>query len=211
MHRLTVEKNPVDMGYHLAHNCCYIKDHKARYRDFNIDVDCRDFARGLMLKYGLWDKDQDNKLLDDNLFDDVMIDNLQYDSSELTGLIALLYRNMWAMAELRETLKQYEDAEQQGDIVKLDIKIGQKVYVHASCDSVYTCMDMSTGTAECPFENDCNYIECKDDNERVFETTVTDIWCIKQGWYFNVDGLALDIPMEDIGIGVFLSKEEAAV
>lgn len=34
------------------------------------------------------------------------------------GLIAVFYRNLWAMADLRERLKKYEDLEEQGKLIK---------------------------------------------------------------------------------------------
>ena len=49
MKRLTVYKPASDMNMvELAHNCCYVKDRNARYRDFEMDMDARDFARNLM-------------------------------------------------------------------------------------------------------------------------------------------------------------------
>ena len=35
---------------------------------------------------------------------------------------------MWAMANLRETLKKYEDLEEQGRLIKLPCKVGDTVY-----------------------------------------------------------------------------------
>lgn len=43
MERLTTNKDVSKMGmYELAHNSCYIKDGKARYRDYDLDVDARE-------------------------------------------------------------------------------------------------------------------------------------------------------------------------
>ena len=39
MERLTTDKDVSEMGmFELAHNSCYIKDGKARYRDYNLDI-----------------------------------------------------------------------------------------------------------------------------------------------------------------------------
>ena len=46
----------------------------------------------------------------------------------MQGLIELFYRNMWAMADLREILKHFEDLEEQGLLLKLPCKIGDTVY-----------------------------------------------------------------------------------
>lgn len=131
--RLTTDK-PNGM-YELAHNSCYIGDDgAARYRDFETDIDARDLTRKLMVSFGQWKSaeeyglDADNELIDDDIFDDSMMELLSFDNTAISGLIALFYRNLWAMADLRECLKAYEDAEEQGLLVKLPCKIGSLVY-----------------------------------------------------------------------------------
>lgn len=118
MKRLTVYKPASDMNMvELAHNCCYVKDRNARYRDFEMDMDARDFARNLMTTLT-----GDDMPTDDD-FDEEIMENLQYDPFEsVTGLIALFYRNLWAMADLRETLKSYEDAKDKIESRINDIK-----------------------------------------------------------------------------------------
>ena len=111
MERLTTNKNVLEMGmYELAHNCCYMaEDGTGRYRDFEMDMDARDFARNLMTTLL-----KEDLPLEDESFDEEMMDNLMIDPfADVRGLIALFYRNMWAMADLRERLKRYEDAEEQ--------------------------------------------------------------------------------------------------
>ena len=119
MKRLTVYKPSSDMNMvELAHNCCYVKDRNARYRDFEMDMDARDFARNLMTTLT-----GDDLPTDDDDFDEEIMENLQYDPFEsVTGLIALFYRNLWAMADLRETLKSYEDAKDKIESRINDIK-----------------------------------------------------------------------------------------
>lgn len=51
----------------------------------------------------------DKELVDDDIFDEVMIEHLAFGEEDLEGLIAIFYRLIWAMADLRETLKDYED------------------------------------------------------------------------------------------------------
>lgn len=125
MERLTTNKDVSEMEmYELAHNCCYCKDSIIRYRDFENDIDARDLARELAWSLA----DIELSSYDDN-FDEEMIENLQYDiTKEPIGLIALFYRNLWAMADLRERLKEYEDAEEQGLLLRLPCPIGTTVY-----------------------------------------------------------------------------------
>ena len=125
MERLTTNKDVSEMGmYELAHNSCYCKDGVARYRDFETDIDARDLARELAWKLADIELSRDNEC-----FDEEMLENLQYDiTKEPIGLIALFYRNLWAMADLREKLKEYEDLEEQGLLLRLPCKVGDTVY-----------------------------------------------------------------------------------
>ena len=125
MERLTSNKIVSDMSmFELAHNSCYCKDGVARYRDFENDIDARDLTRELVWSLADIELSRNNEC-----FDEEIIENLQYDiTKEPIGLIALFYRNLWAMADLRERLKDYEDLEEQGRLVKLPCKIGTEVY-----------------------------------------------------------------------------------
>lgn len=116
MNRLTTNKSVDEMSmYELIYNSCYVKDGKAMYEDFETVRDARDFARNLYKSY------LGEELPTDIFsFDDRMIDELQYEPEvHLSGLIALFYRNLWAMADLREALKAYEDKQEQGLLIEL--------------------------------------------------------------------------------------------
>ena len=134
MERLTTNKNVSKMGmYELAHNSCYYKDGVARYRDFENDMDARDLARELAWSLTDLELSRNNEC-----FDEEMIKNLQYDiMKEPIGLIALFYRNLWAMADLRERLKEYEDADEQGLLLRLPCKVGDTVWVITSPFNVF--------------------------------------------------------------------------
>ena len=96
----------------LAHNCCYIDENgNTRYRDFEIDIDARELAKGMLKEMTedavSFESDED--------FDDWMGCYIGEDGiCTQRGLIATFYQNLWAMAELREKLKYYEDLEEQG-------------------------------------------------------------------------------------------------
>lgn len=110
MERLTSNKKVSDMSMiELAHNSCYADNERnARYRDYEMDMDARDFARNLMVTLT-----KDELPISDTEFDVEILDDLAIDPfSDVRGLIALFYRNLWAMANLRETLKKYEDLEE---------------------------------------------------------------------------------------------------
>lgn len=185
MSRLTTNNEVSNMGmYQLALNSCYIEDGLTRYRDFARDIDARDFARELMVAFGEWKKDgadTDNEIVDDDIFDDTMFDNLAYEPNTIKGLIALFYRNLWVMAELREKLKHYEDADEKGLLLKLPCKVGDTVYnivPRVSEESTYR-------------EDKVTRIEIYDDSV----------------WMCFHNGLAKNITR--IGKSVFLTKEEA--
>lgn len=120
MERITSNKKVSDMSMiELAHNSCYADDkHNARYRDYEKDMDARDFARSLMTTLT-----KDELPISDTEFDEEILDDLAIDPfSDVRGLIALFYRNLWAMANLRETLKKYEDLEEQGKLIKIPLE-----------------------------------------------------------------------------------------
>ena len=125
MERLTSNKKVSDMSmFELAHNSCYCKDGVARYRDFENDIDARDLTRELVWSLADIELSRNNEC-----FDEEIIENLQYDiTKEPIGLIALFYRNLWAMADLRERLKEYEDLEEQGRLISLPCKAEDTVY-----------------------------------------------------------------------------------
>ena len=119
MERLTSVKKVSDMSmFELAHNSCYYKDGVARYRDFENDIDARELTRHLLKDYA----DGDDAFVDEDDFDEEMLELLMYGTSTTEGLIALFYRNMWAMADLRERLKEYEDLEEQGRLIKIPLE-----------------------------------------------------------------------------------------
>lgn len=126
MKRLTTNKKATDMGMtELALNCCYIaEDGTGRYRDYEMDMDERDFARNLMTTLAGEDLPLEEESFDEEMMDNIMIDPF----ADVRGLIALFYRNMWTMSELREALKRYEDAEEQGLLIRLPCKVGDTVY-----------------------------------------------------------------------------------
>lgn len=106
MDRLTTDKPVSEMGMvELAYNGCFAKNGEAFYRDFDNEVSARELARILFKKYA----DGDDAFSCDEDFDDEMIELLSYGTDTIEGLLALFYRNLWAMADLRETLKRYED------------------------------------------------------------------------------------------------------
>lgn len=126
MERLTTNKEVTDMSMlELAHNCSYVDaERNTRYRDFEMEMDARDFARNLMVTLT-----KDELPLDKTEFDEEILDNLTIDPfSDVRGLIAVFYRNLWAMADLREKLKCYEDAEEQGLLLRLPCKVGDTLY-----------------------------------------------------------------------------------
>lgn len=131
MERLTTNKSVADMSMiELAHNSCYADDErKARYRDYNLDVDSRWLVRNLA-------KDicgEDFKDLSDEEVDEYMASMLSVGIDSTIGLLALFYRNLWAMADLREKLKYYEDAEEQGLLLRLPISEDAPVYSIEYC------------------------------------------------------------------------------
>lgn len=128
MERLTTNKNVYEMGMvELAHNSCFAKDRKAMYRDFDTIIDAREFARNLIKCRGLINIE--NEIFNnDDAFDEFMAECLAIDPRNGIGLVALFYRGLWAQADLYETLKCYEDSEEQGLLLRLPCKLGDTVF-----------------------------------------------------------------------------------
>lgn len=110
MKRLTSD-NTFEMSMtELALNQVFVEDGWAWYRKAPED-ECSvcDLIRGAAAKgLDLEDIELDPNLTDEEL-GDVMLDWLQFGVEEPEGVLAILYRALWAMAELRERLKLYED------------------------------------------------------------------------------------------------------
>lgn len=187
MERLTTNKNVSDMGMvELALNCCYIaKDGSGRYRDYEIDIDERDFIRKLTTTLV-----GEDLPLQDESFDEEMMDNLGIDPfADVRGLIAIFYRNMWAMAELREKLKRYEDYEEQGLLLRLPCKVGDKIFLDFA-----------------GFGKDIDEFTVKDFHLDCFEDGETILYCDYQS---NDKTLSGQIDVMEFGKTVFLTKNEA--
>ena len=195
MERLTTNKEVTDMSMlELAHNCSYVDaERNTRYRDFEMEMDARDFARNLMVTLT-----KDELPLDKTEFDEEILDNLTIDPfSDVRGLIAVFYRNLWAMADLREKLKCYEDAEEQGLLLRLPCGIGADVYSIPSKTNFLL-----------------NLLNRHEGENRVFHQTVERITNKKGGWYMECDsdlkyGTGRILLDTSYGVTWFLSREEA--
>lgn len=153
MNRLTKD-DVKEMGMvDLAHNQVFIKDGEAWYRDFGREISIRDLAKEMFnfhnIKY--------SQNLDE--FDEDMMYLLEDDYQTIEGVIALFYRSLWAFADIRETLKAYEDTglepeeiqdnltdcfnaqfkvleyinlEHKGLLIKLPCKVGKTIYIVGS-------------------------------------------------------------------------------
>ena len=195
MERLTSNKKVSDMSmFELAHNSCYCKDGVARYRDFENDIDARDLARELVWSLADIELSRNNEC-----FDEEIIENMQYDiTKEPIGLIALFYRNLWAMADLRERLKEYEGSEEQGRLIKLPCKVGDTVYVVTSPFNVFDGIEYDENMKDEVYESyvsSITFYECGEQYRIYAKATNHFI-----GAYFREC---------DFGKTVFLTKSEA--
>lgn len=197
MNRLTSNKNATDMSMmELAHNSCYADKRNARYRDYELDIDARELVRNLAKDIC----DEDLSDLSNEEFDEYMAEMLSVEMDSQIGLLALFYRNLWAMADLREKLKEYEDLEEQGRLVKLPCKVGDTIYIIApkSCDC----------TGECDLYNSLKWCKKYCPNgfkgSGVLETVIQRIEIRENDTYVMTDKDGL----RDLG-NIFLTKSEA--
>lgn len=194
--RLTSDKKVSDMSMiELAHNSCYADDERnARYRDYDLDIDARKLVRNLVKDIC----DEDLIDLSNEEFDEYMGSMLSVGMDSTIGLLALFYRNLWAMANLRETLKKYEDLKEQGRLIKLPCKVGDTVYVVTSPFNVF---------------DDIEYEENMKDE--VYESYVSSITFYECGEQYRIYAKATNHFIGayfrecDFGKTVFLTKSES--
>ena len=129
MERLTTD-HPQD-NIETALNLFYVKDGEAWARNGGAapeyqDVRLFDYARRIIHDHRM------EEMIDPNAEDMDFAEQISgalFDGVETeSGLIATLYTAAWAFAELREKLKQYEDAEEAGKLLWLPCKLGTPVY-----------------------------------------------------------------------------------
>ena len=203
MERLTTNKPVDEMSMlELAYNSCYAENGKAMYRDFETVKDARDFVREANV-YLL-----DSVLpADDDEFDERIIDDLQYDPTiYVRGLIALFYRNLWAMADMRETLKAYEDKQEQGLLFSVLCKIGDTIYKIPSDVNFKLNVLSDMHNLNRVYEQKVNRIEVCDDEGRILYITCEGMDCVlstfyKETWFLTREEAeeALAKMKEDIG------------
>ena len=125
-----------------------------------------------------------------------------------------------------EKLREYEDLEEQGLLLRLPCKVGDTVYVICECETIPPQLDGTLygangepGTATgyyCPYEENCphecfkseDYFSCDyfKNKEAVFEDEVAAMWCDE----FGVNIITSNCPVNSrLGEYVFLTKEEA--
>ena len=180
--------------YELAHNCCYCKDGLARYRDFENDIDARELTRQLLKNFA----NSDDAFVDDDDFDEEMLELLMSETSTIEGLIALFYRNMWAMADLRERLNEYENLEEQGLLLRLPCKVGDTVWVVTSPFNVFEDIEYN--------ENLCD--EC-------YESFISSVTFYKNSVQYRISAkvtnrfIGVYCNEQNFGKTVFLTQAEA--
>lgn len=100
-----------------------------------------------------------------------------------------------------------------GKIVELPCKVGDTVYVIAKCEEIMMHQDndylTGTGAVECPFENDCDFEDCDDENIQILETECGGFALDAGQWFVWFANITRDILVSDFGKTVFLSREAA--
>lgn len=105
MTSVTEEAKEMDM-LQLAYNKVFMKDGWAWYRDYDRVIPVIDLIKEIVHHHNF---DAELIIADPDEFGDIMIDNLQYGTDTMEGVISLLYQTLWAMTDMRERLKSYED------------------------------------------------------------------------------------------------------
>lgn len=93
-------------------------------------------------------------------------------------------------------------------------KVKDTVFVRATCSAIHKTINndyiKGTGSVDCPFENICEFEDCSDDNESIFETQIEAIYNNGYGWKTALKSFDIEVDLEkDIGTSIFFSKKEA--
>jgi hypothetical protein len=119
----------------------------------------------------------------------------------------------YCINRIGKRLAELEDKIEQGTIIELPCKVGDTVYVIASCNDVDMYRIYEENRCECPFEYDCDYEDCdaKGTTLRVFDTKVTGIYGTVgyKGFFVEFEYLNVQYQLEDFGEKFFLTREEA--
>ena len=153
---------------------------KARYRDYETDIDVRELISDLFRIHG----GMEFSFGTAEEFDEWMIDYLSEGMDSTEGLLALFYRNLWAMADMRERLKNYEDKHEQGLLISLPCPVGTVIYI---VNRYWHSVEVG---------DICGFSECDD----------VDCFCYKV--YVDPDTYE-NIAIADFGVDWFLTEAEA--
>lgn len=134
-------------------------------------------------------------------------------------------KNAEVLDRVAEKLYEYEQAEEEGKLLKLPVSIGDTVYVFCECEMIPRKLDGTLyssngyyGTATgyyCPYEDSCPHEsdECVDfDCDRfqqksaVFEDTVSLIMVKEDAVFISTENCNI---CGMVGVSVFLTREEA--
>jgi hypothetical protein len=103
MERLTKENVKEMNMLELSHNQVFVRDGWAWYRDYDREVSAVSLVKEMFARNGIeYPTDQEE-------FGDYMLELLADGYETIDGMIAMIYRLIWSMADVREALKSYED------------------------------------------------------------------------------------------------------
>lgn len=109
MHRLTSDRPVSEMSMtELAHNSCYAQEQWARYRNYDLDIDAIELIMKLYEFYCY----ENFEYVTKEDFNEWITNYMIYDLDSLEGLLAAFYTQIWAMADLHERLKKYENMQE---------------------------------------------------------------------------------------------------
>ena len=96
----------------LSHNQVFVMaDGWAWYRDYDREISCLDLARELLSGLSCVSESRSATfgIMSDHDFNEYLFDSLDESMGEGEYVVALLYRALWSMAEVRESLKEAYD------------------------------------------------------------------------------------------------------
>ena len=196
MKRLTTD-NPKD-NYSTALNLFYIKDRMTMVRGGGAapdypDVSLPEHMRRIIEAHGV-----DIPAESDEELDEIMAEMLFDGPETQEGLLAAFYTAAWAFSALREQLKEYEDADEQGALVMLPCKVDDTLYeIDLPEYGAITCKVLRVLAANQRYANA---------TEGEIIRAVSVLVLVTEG---HGEGSSYEFCEEDFGKTVFFSREEA--
>ena len=127
--------------------------------------------------------------------------------------VCVFYSEQWNISMWNTSPQKCHMFKDKSKFIELPCRVGDKVYVISRCENISMFFDNDyfngTGATECPFEDDCMFEDCDNNNIRILETCISAFAIDEDHKKVYVENLFFAYDFSDFGKTIFLTKEEA--